>query len=344
MRVGCRVRVRDSLFGVVAFLGEVEFAEGLWAGIDLETPDGKHNGTVGDKAYFEARGPRNGIFVRAHLALPWKLRKRKGASPASRGFSASAPVETSVDGGLGLANSPSPLRSSESSEAQGGRRSPLVESSPTVLLGRLAGDSGGASPRSFAGTDDDDNDSVCSTATTETAWSVPQSEWVGVYDTTRAATPPLISPNTRRADFARLVVTLPPAAAEGNGSGMGPLLAPPNAATAFDGYDQMSSASPPISPLEEGTFSYDTSPTGYGSIGHSTDATPLPGLAPRDGSGADGSVSPSTDLAKALSEDGSRWNEAFQQLMELPVATPEQGKAKSRSLSNLARRFEGKCF
>ncbi|KAG8178989.1 hypothetical protein JTE90_012501 [Oedothorax gibbosus] len=49
--------------GVVAYLGPTHFAAGPWAGVELDTPTGKNDGTVNGTRYFDCK-PRFGIFVR----------------------------------------------------------------------------------------------------------------------------------------------------------------------------------------------------------------------------------------------------------------------------------------
>lgn len=49
--------------GVVAYLGPTHFASGPWAGVELDTPTGKNDGTVSGMRYFDCK-PRFGIFVR----------------------------------------------------------------------------------------------------------------------------------------------------------------------------------------------------------------------------------------------------------------------------------------
>ncbi|XP_076339669.1 kinesin-like protein KIF13A isoform X2 [Tachypleus tridentatus] len=49
--------------GVLAFLGTTVFAPGVWAGVELDTPTGKNDGSVGGVRYFQCK-PRFGIFVR----------------------------------------------------------------------------------------------------------------------------------------------------------------------------------------------------------------------------------------------------------------------------------------
>ncbi|XP_022249018.1 kinesin-like protein KIF13A isoform X2 [Limulus polyphemus] len=100
--------------GVVAFLGATVFAPGVWAGVELDTPTGKNDGSVDGVRYFQCK-PRFGIFVR-----PDKLNidKRGRAVRASRqagtsnlkrsgsreSFSSSSSLHHSRSRGEGLQN------------------------------------------------------------------------------------------------------------------------------------------------------------------------------------------------------------------------------------------------
>lgn len=68
--VGDRVQVtgpngqRQS--GTLKFKGRVKFASGIWAGVELESPDGRHDGTYDDgQRYFTCR-PNHGVMVPAN--------------------------------------------------------------------------------------------------------------------------------------------------------------------------------------------------------------------------------------------------------------------------------------
>ncbi|KAJ3346134.1 CAP-GLY domain-containing linker protein 1 [Kappamyces sp. JEL0680] len=64
-QVGDSIRTRDDeriREGKVAYLGKTEFAKGNWAGIILDTPSGKNNGTVEGVTYFECKD-NFGVFV-----------------------------------------------------------------------------------------------------------------------------------------------------------------------------------------------------------------------------------------------------------------------------------------
>ena len=64
MRPGEIVQVRPSnMSGVIAYIGSTEFAPGAWVGLELETNQGKNDGTVKGVKYFDCP-PKKGIFVR----------------------------------------------------------------------------------------------------------------------------------------------------------------------------------------------------------------------------------------------------------------------------------------
>ncbi|KAI1311272.1 hypothetical protein EDD11_003518 [Mortierella claussenii] len=63
--IGDRVIVESmALSGYLRFLGPTDFKSGTWAGIELDTPTGKNDGSVGGVIYFHCR-PKFGIFVLA---------------------------------------------------------------------------------------------------------------------------------------------------------------------------------------------------------------------------------------------------------------------------------------
>ena len=45
------------------YIGPTDFEEGTWVGVELDTADGKHDGSVNGTRYFECR-PGHGLFVR----------------------------------------------------------------------------------------------------------------------------------------------------------------------------------------------------------------------------------------------------------------------------------------
>ena len=65
IKVGDRVAILGSKFGSrgnVRYLGKVEFAEGVWCGVELDCNEGKNDGMVGSKRYFSCR-PNYGLFA-----------------------------------------------------------------------------------------------------------------------------------------------------------------------------------------------------------------------------------------------------------------------------------------
>ncbi|VDN06129.1 unnamed protein product [Thelazia callipaeda] len=64
MEIGDRVLVSGGKYGILRFLGETDFKEGIWAGIELDQPVGKNDGSVQGKRYFTCRPPY-GLFAAA---------------------------------------------------------------------------------------------------------------------------------------------------------------------------------------------------------------------------------------------------------------------------------------
>ena len=63
LKVNDRVFVNGTKSGVLAFIGETQFKEGIWAGVILDTADGKNNGSIGGVTYFVTEENR-GVFCR----------------------------------------------------------------------------------------------------------------------------------------------------------------------------------------------------------------------------------------------------------------------------------------
>ena len=65
MRIGESIQIRPSNnSGVISFIGNTEFAPGLWVGVELDTSQGKNDGSVKGIRYFQCP-PKKGVFVRA---------------------------------------------------------------------------------------------------------------------------------------------------------------------------------------------------------------------------------------------------------------------------------------
>uniref|UniRef100_A0A8D2M4S7 CAP-Gly domain containing linker protein 1 n=1 Tax=Zonotrichia albicollis TaxID=44394 RepID=A0A8D2M4S7_ZONAL len=95
-RVGERVWVNGNKPGFIQFLGETQFAPGQWAGIVLDEPIGKNDGSVAGVRYFQCE-PLRGIFTRpsklSRKALTEDEANGTQAAPASR---ATSPTSTSA--------------------------------------------------------------------------------------------------------------------------------------------------------------------------------------------------------------------------------------------------------
>lgn len=63
LEIGAAVNVRNYCSGTVRFNGETHFAPGVFIGVELDQPFGKHDGFYDGRRYFHAQ-PNTGVFVR----------------------------------------------------------------------------------------------------------------------------------------------------------------------------------------------------------------------------------------------------------------------------------------
>ncbi|XP_047228399.1 CAP-Gly domain-containing linker protein 1 isoform X2 [Girardinichthys multiradiatus] len=102
-QIGDRVWVNGNKPGYVQFVGGTQFAPGQWAGIVLDEPIGKNDGSVAGVRYFQCEDGR-GIFTRpsklSRTALPEKEANGGQASPAQAASATSdaAPAVSAVPG------------------------------------------------------------------------------------------------------------------------------------------------------------------------------------------------------------------------------------------------------
>lgn len=62
LAIGDKVCINGNRVGTLLYCGATQFASGIWAGIELNSPEGKHNGTVENVTYFRCPD-KHGIFA-----------------------------------------------------------------------------------------------------------------------------------------------------------------------------------------------------------------------------------------------------------------------------------------
>eukprot|EP00439_Symbiodinium_sp_Y106_P073725 s689_g13.t4 len=94
LKVGARVEALGQFTGTVKFVGTTQFAAGPWIGVELDTPDGKNDGTIQGERYFDCKAG-HGIFARPAavrsldtLSMPGQVPE---SSPASTPSAAAGP-------------------------------------------------------------------------------------------------------------------------------------------------------------------------------------------------------------------------------------------------------------
>uniref|UniRef100_A0A8C2IL40 Kinesin family member 13Ba n=1 Tax=Cyprinus carpio TaxID=7962 RepID=A0A8C2IL40_CYPCA len=86
LKVGGRVTVGSSKSGTVRYIGPTHFSEGVWVGVELDTPSGKYDGSVEGHQYFQCN-PGYGVLVRPDRLTRWEASKRHTENRRSGEFS-----------------------------------------------------------------------------------------------------------------------------------------------------------------------------------------------------------------------------------------------------------------
>ncbi|XP_045700256.1 CAP-Gly domain-containing linker protein 4 [Phyllostomus hastatus] len=82
LKLGDRVVIAGQKVGTLRFCGTTEFASGRWAGIELDEPEGKNDGSVGKVQYFKC-APKYGIFAPLSKISKAKDRRKNPAHTPS---------------------------------------------------------------------------------------------------------------------------------------------------------------------------------------------------------------------------------------------------------------------
>lgn len=129
--VGERVWVNGNKPGYVQFIGGTQFAPGQWAGIVLDEPIGKNDGSVAGVRYFQCEDLR-GIFTRPSKLSRTPLPEcEANGAPSSTSQPSSAPVPTAAAADEGQATA-APKTSTNLATAASGSVSNLSETDSTM--------------------------------------------------------------------------------------------------------------------------------------------------------------------------------------------------------------------
>ncbi|XP_074845929.1 CAP-Gly domain-containing linker protein 4 [Carettochelys insculpta] len=87
LKLGDRVIIAGQKVGTLRFCGTTEFASGQWAGVELDDPEGKNDGSVGKVQYFKC-APKCGIFAPlSKISKASDHKKNFARSPSTRSSS-----------------------------------------------------------------------------------------------------------------------------------------------------------------------------------------------------------------------------------------------------------------
>ncbi|XP_054652733.1 CAP-Gly domain-containing linker protein 4-like isoform X2 [Dunckerocampus dactyliophorus] len=120
VRLGDRVTIAGKKVGTLRFCGSTDFSEGLWAGVELDKPEGKNDGSIAGVQYFTCQF-KHGVF--APLSKISKPLERCKTSTSKESTPVRPPrrIPSKINTGFG-AVSQSLSSSSSSLDSRHGRR------------------------------------------------------------------------------------------------------------------------------------------------------------------------------------------------------------------------------
>lgn len=138
LKIGDQVCIGGSKFGILRFCGPTDFASGEWAGVELDMPIGKNDGSVGGVSYFQCL-PKHGIF--APLSKVSKADSLPNSRPNSRPTSASRIAQAQISHSGSRPSSRPSSRTNSRASSRSGSPSPSPRANGTdETLGFQVGD------------------------------------------------------------------------------------------------------------------------------------------------------------------------------------------------------------
>ncbi|XP_031712144.1 CAP-Gly domain-containing linker protein 1 isoform X5 [Anarrhichthys ocellatus] len=134
-QIGERVWVNGNKAGHIQFLGEAQFAPGQWAGIVLDEPIGKNDGSVAGVRYFQCEALR-GIFTR-----PSKLSLTEGEANGTETAPPSRAASPTPSVGSVASHTPAPKSTLPSTTTATKKASSTTPAAPSSNLARTNSES-----------------------------------------------------------------------------------------------------------------------------------------------------------------------------------------------------------
>ncbi len=92
MEIGSRVVVVGGKNGIVRFMGNTDFAQGEWVGVELDTPEGKNDGEIHGVRYFTC-APNHGLFAKKSQVRLARASLGAGSTPPPTPLTASSRLQ-----------------------------------------------------------------------------------------------------------------------------------------------------------------------------------------------------------------------------------------------------------